>query len=69
MTFAGWIEISLVLALVLGAAWPLGASMADVFEADEAFFRRWSDRSNEASTGYRASTPKRSKTGSIIQFP
>jgi K+-transporting ATPase ATPase A chain len=32
MTFAGWIEISLVLALVLGAAWPLGASMADVFE-------------------------------------
>jgi len=31
MTFVGWIEILLVLALVLGAAWPLGAFMADIF--------------------------------------
>ncbi len=32
MTFVGWIEIFLVLALVLGAAWPLGAFVADVFD-------------------------------------
>ena len=32
MTLAGWIEILLVLMLVLGAAWPLGAFMADVFD-------------------------------------
>jgi K+-transporting ATPase ATPase A chain len=37
MTFAGWIEIFLVLALALGAAWPLGAFMADVFEDRRTF--------------------------------
>ncbi len=31
MTLLGWIEILLVLALVLGSAWPLGVFMADVF--------------------------------------
>jgi K+-transporting ATPase ATPase A chain len=37
MTFAGWIEIFLVLALALAAAWPLGAFMADVFEDRRTF--------------------------------
>ncbi len=37
MTFAGWIEILLVLTLVLGAAWPLGAFMADVFDGRRTF--------------------------------
>ena len=37
MTFAGWIEIFLVLALALGAAWPLGAFVADVFEDRRTF--------------------------------
>ncbi len=32
MTLAGWSEIFLVLTLVLGVAWPLGAFMADVFD-------------------------------------
>jgi K+-transporting ATPase ATPase A chain len=37
MTFAGWIEILLVLALVLGAAWPLGAFIAKVFDGQRTF--------------------------------
>jgi K+-transporting ATPase ATPase A chain len=37
MTFAGWIEIFLVLTLVLGAAWPVGAFMADVFDGQRTF--------------------------------
>ena len=32
MTLTGWTEILLVLTLVLGVAWPLGAFMADVFD-------------------------------------
>ena len=37
MTFAGWTEILLVLTLVLGAAWPLGAFMADIFDGRRTF--------------------------------
>jgi potassium-transporting ATPase potassium-binding subunit len=37
MSIAGWIEILLVLALVLGSAWPLGAFMADVFDGRRSF--------------------------------
>jgi K+-transporting ATPase ATPase A chain len=37
MAFAGWTEILLVLTLVLGAAWPLGAFMADVFDGRRTF--------------------------------
>lgn len=32
MTVAGWLEIALALALVVVAAWPLGAFIAAVFE-------------------------------------
>jgi K+-transporting ATPase ATPase A chain len=37
MSVVGWIEILLALALVLGAAWPIGAFMADVFEGRQNF--------------------------------
>ena len=37
MTLTGWIEILLVLTLVLGVAWPLGAFMADVFDGRRSF--------------------------------
>ncbi len=37
MTLTGWTEIFLVLTLVLGAAWPLGAFMADVFDGRRSF--------------------------------
>jgi hypothetical protein len=34
---AGWFEISLTLAPVLAAAYPIGASMADVFDNRKTF--------------------------------
>jgi len=37
MSLVGWIEIFLVLTLVLGAAWPIGAFMADIFEGRQNF--------------------------------
>ena len=37
MTFAGWTEILLVLAMVVAFAWPLGAFMANVFNGDRTF--------------------------------
>jgi K+-transporting ATPase ATPase A chain len=40
MTLAGWSEIFLVLTLVLGAAWPLGAFMADVFDGRRTFLSK-----------------------------
>ena len=37
MRLAGWFEISLTLALVLAAAYPIGAFMADVFDSRKTF--------------------------------
>ncbi len=37
MRLAGWFEISLTLALVLAAAYPIGAFMADVFDNRKTF--------------------------------
>ena len=37
MSLLGWIEPLLVLTLVLGAAWPIGAFMADIFEGRQSF--------------------------------
>jgi len=37
MSVVGWIEILLALTLVLGAAWPIGAFMADVFAGRQNF--------------------------------
>ena len=37
MTFAGWTEILLVLAMVVALAWPLGAFMANVFNGRRTF--------------------------------
>ena len=37
MTLTGWTEILLVLTLILGAAWLLGAFMADVFDGRRSF--------------------------------
>ena len=37
MTIVGWLHIALVLALVVGAAYPLGSFTADLFEGRRTF--------------------------------
>ena len=37
MTFVGWVQIALVLAAVVAAAWPLGLYMAHVFQGERTF--------------------------------
>jgi K+-transporting ATPase ATPase A chain len=37
MTIVGWLHIALVLALVVGAAYPLGSFIADLFEGRRTF--------------------------------
>ena len=70
MTFAGWIEILLVLTLVLGAAWPLGAFMADVFDGRRSVHSPVVGHSNAAlaasypSRPLPAGSPSRRKSGS-----
>ena len=69
MTLTGWIEILLVLMLVLGAAWPLGAFMADVFDGRRSFLSPIVGPLERGFYRLSASTHRKSKTGSVIHCP